>query len=233
MGGINKFEVKKHLKALKQIKTWQLIIILFLLLFISATLLRFDHIKMTDLKAEVVAADESGDKEEITKALDNLKNFTFTHTVINIIEKNGKQYVTFGTGPVYLEHEYEREATAALKAAEEKAATDENPNGNVFAKAMDVCKPQAIANGWAWNSQGYLDCMTGEINKYPTTDRIEDTYVASLPSTALFRYDFASPIWTPSLSGFVNILCIILIVVILTKILIWCVLRLALFFLKK
>ena len=233
MGGINKFEVKKHLKALKQIKTWQLIIILFLLLFISATLLRFDHIKMTDLKAEVVAADESGDKEEITKALDDLKNFTFTHTVINIIEKNGKQYVTFGTGPVYLEHEYEREATAALKAAEEKAATDENPNGNVFAKAMDVCKPQAIANGWAWNSQGYLDCMTGEINKYPTTDRIEDTYVASLPSTALFRYDFASPIWTPSLSGFVNILCIILIVVILTKILIWCVLRLALFFLKK
>ena len=233
MGGINKFEVKKHLKALKQIKTWQLIIILFLLLFISATLLRFDHIKMTDLKAEVAVADESGDKEEIAKSLDNLKNFTFTHTVINIIEKNGKQYVTFGTGPVYLEHEYEREATAALKAAEEKAATDENPNGNVFAKAMDVCKPQAIANGWAWNSQGYLDCMTGEINKYPTTDRIEDTYVASLPSTALFRYDFASPIWTLSLSGFVNILCIILIVVILTKILIWCVLRLALFFLKK
>lgn len=233
MGGINKFEVKKHLRALRQVKTWQLMLILLLLLFISATLLRFDHIKMTDLKAEVAVADESGDAEAISTALNNLKEFTFSHTIINVVEKNGKQYVTFGTGPIYLQHEYERAATAALKEAEEKAATDGNPNGNVFAKAMDVCKPQAIANGWAWNSQGYLDCMTGEINKYPTTDRIEDTYVASLPSTALFRYDFASPIWTPTLSGFVSVLCIILIVVILTKVLIWCVLRLALFFLKK
>lgn len=233
MGGMNKFDIKKRLRALRHIKTWQLLLILLLLLFISATLLRFNHIKMTELKADVMAADETGNDEEISAALEKLKDYTFTHTVINIIEKNGKQYVTFGTGPIYLEHQYERQATAALSAAEEQAAGDENPNGNVFAKAMDVCKPIAIANGWAWNSQGYLDCMTGEINKYPATERIEDTYVASLPSTALYRFDFASPIWTPSLSGFVNILCLILAVVIFTKIIIWCILRLTLIFLKK
>lgn len=233
MGGIKKIDIKKHLKGLRQVKTWQLALILLPLLFISATLLRFDHIKMTDLKAEVTEADESGDDDAIAEALKNLKEFTFSHTVINIIEKNGEQYVTFGTGPIYLEHQYQRKASEALVAAEAQAGNDDNPNGNVFAKAMDVCKPLAIQNGWTWNSQGYLDCMTGEINKYPTSDRIEDTYAASLPSTALFRYDFASPAWTPTLSGLVMLLCVVLIVVIFIRILIWCVLRLALIFLKN
>ena len=235
MGGIKKFELKNSLKSIGKIKTWQLLLILILLLFIEATLLRFDHIKMTELRAEVAAADadESGNDQAISDALQKLRDFTLTHTVINVVEKNGQSLVTFGTGPIYLEHQYQRKASEALAAAEAKASTDENPNGNVFAKAMEVCKPLAIQYGWAWNSQGYLDCMTGEIAKYPTSERIEDNFVASLPSTALFRYDFASPIWTPTLSGFVAILCLILIVVILIKFFIWCVLRLALIFIKK
>jgi len=233
MSGLNKYEIKKSLKSLRQVKTWQLLIILVLLLFIYATLLRFDHIKMTDLKAAVTTADESGSDEEIATALSNLRDFAINHTVINITERNGTSNVTFGTGPIYLEHQYERKASEALAAAEQQASTDENPNGNVFAKAMEVCKPLAIQNGWAWNSQGYLDCMTGEIAKYPTTETIEDSFMASLPSTALFRYDFASPIWTPTLSGLIAIICLILIFVIMIRAFLWCVLHLALIFIKK
>ena len=62
------------------------------------------------------------------------------------------------------------------------------------------------------------------------TNNLEDTFVASLPSTALFRYDFASPIWTPTLSGFVMIICLLLSVVIFIRFLIWLVLRLSLLF---
>lgn len=233
MGGVKKFELRKYLKKPGRLKTWQLILILIPLLFIYATLLRFDHLKMMDYKAAVTAADESEDDEAIANALGDLKKFTNAHTVINIIEKNGESHVTFGTGPVYLEHQYTRKAAEALAAAEAAASTDENPNGNVFALAMDVCKPLAIQNGWAWNSQGYLDCMTGEIAKYPTTEAIEDSFVASLPSTALFRYEFASPAWTFTLSGVVAIICLILICIIFVRFLIWCVLRLALIFLKN
>lgn len=195
--------------------------------------MRFDHIHMTDLRKEVLVADESGDDEVIYDSLQKLKQFVFSHTVINVVEKNGVQNVSFGSGPIYLEHQYQRKASEALATAEAQAGTDENPNGNVFAAAMAVCKPLAIQNGWAWNSQGYLDCMTGEIAKYPTTDTIQDTFVASIPSTALFRYDFSSPIWTPTLSGFVMFLCVIVITAIILKVLIWCVLRLALVFLKN
>lgn len=233
MGGIKKNDIKVALRRLAKIKTWQLLIIFVLLLFIEATLLRFDHIEMTNLKADVTAADESGDDAAISEALAKLRNYARTHTIVNVIEKNGESYVTFGTGPVYLEKQYNRKASEALAAAEENAGTDENPNGNVFAKAMDVCKPLAIANGWAWNSQGYLDCMTGEINKYPASERIEDTYVASLPSTALFRYDFASPIWTPTFSGFIGIICLALGAILIIRFFSWAFLRLALVFIKN
>ncbi|MBQ3271069.1 hypothetical protein IJH10_00480 [Candidatus Saccharibacteria bacterium] len=233
MGGIKKKDLKTALRKLSKIKSWQLLIIFVLLLFIEATLLRFDHIEMTNLKADVTAADEAGDDNAINEALTKLQAFARTHTIVNVVEKNGESYVTFGTGPVYLEKQYTRKATEALAAAEAQAGTDANPNGNVFAKAMDVCKPLAIIYGWAWNSQGYLDCMTGEIAKYPTSERIEDTYVASLPSTALFRYDFASPIWTPTLSGFVAIICLILAAILIIRFFSWAFLRLALVFIKN
>ena len=233
MGGIKKKDVKLVLRKLAKVKTWQLLIIFVLLLFIEATLLRFDHIEMTNLKADVTAADESGDDAAINEALNKLQNFARTHTIVNVIERNGESFITFGTGPIYLEQQYNRKASEALAAAEAKAGTDENPNGNVFAKAMDVCKPIAIANGWVWNSPGYIECMTGEINKYPASEKIEDTYIATLPSTALFRYDFASPIWTPTPSGFISVICIILAAVLIIRFFSWAFLHLALVFIKN
>ncbi len=233
MGGIKKKDIKLALRKITQVKTWQLLIIFVLLLFIEATLLRFDHIEMTNLKSAVGVADESDDDAAISEALAKLQAFARTHTIINIVEKNGESRVTFGTGPVYLEHQYNRKASEALAAAEAQAGTDENPNGNIFAKAMEVCKPIAIANGWAWNSPGYIECMTGEINKYPAAERIEDTFVATLPSTALFRYDFASPIWTPTPSGLISIICIILAAVLIIRFFSWAFLHLALVFIKN
>ncbi len=233
MGGMKKNHIKQTLKNLRRVKTWQLLLILVLMLFIEATIMRFDHINMTDLKKEVIAADEAGNDEEIASAVQRLKTFVFSHTVINIVERNGTQEISFGTGPIYLEHQYQRKASEAIAVAEAQAGTDENPNGNVFAAAMNVCKPSAIRYGWAWNSPEYLDCMTGEIAKYPASESLQDTFVATLPSTALFRYDFSSPIWTPTLSGFMSIICIIMIFIILAKFIIWCFFRLALVFLKK
>lgn len=233
MGGIKRKNLKVALRKMRTVKTWQLLIILILSLFIEATLLRFNHIHMTDLKAEVTAADESGDEEAIKDALNNLKDYVNSHTVINVVEKNGISSVTFGSGPVYLEQEYNRKASAALAEAEEHAATDENPNGNVFAKAMAVCQPLAQQNGWSWNTPEYINCYTSEIAKYPTTDKIEDTYAAALPSTSLFRYDYASPVWTFSPAGIIGIICIILAIIILIRFIIWLLLKIALIFIKN
>ena len=58
MGGFIKKEHQEEKRRLsqlfKQIKTWQLLLALIPLLFLTATLLRFDHLKMLDLKNKVL-----------------------------------------------------------------------------------------------------------------------------------------------------------------------------------
>ena len=225
-------KIKERVRERKRIKIkgWMLILVLVPLLFIDATLLRNNHIKMTELRDAVMAADEANDDTVIAENLVKLKEFVFSNTVINIVEENGTQKITFGTGPFYLEHQYLRAATLALQEAEAKLSGDENPNGNVYGMAGETCKALAISNGWTWDDANFINCMVTEINKYPAAADIQDTIIAALPSTELFRHNYASPIWTPSLLGWLVILTIIIIVVIFIKILIWIVLRLSLLF---
>lgn len=213
-----------------KVKTWKLLLILLPLLFVDATLLRIDHIKMTELRDAVLEADKNENDEEIAQSLEKLKDFVFSNIVINIVDDNGAQKVTFGTGPFYLEHQYIRAANKALEEAEKKMTADENPNGNIYQMASEVCRPQAIANGWNWNDPNYINCMVGEIQKYPSADEINDTIAASLPSTELYRKNYASPIWAPTLTGFMLLITLIIIVVIFIRGIVWVFLRLSLLF---
>ena len=213
-----------------KIKTWWLLLLLVPLLFVDATLLRINHIRMTELRDAVLAADEAEDDEEIARTLEELKKFVFSNIVVNVVDDNGAQRIVFGTGPFYLEHQYIRAANAALEKAENEFASDTNPNGNIYAAASAVCQPQAIATGWTWSDSNYINCMMTEIQKYPSADELQDQVVASLPSTELYRKNYASPVWTPSLAGFLLLLTLLIIVVIFIRIIIWVVLRLSLLF---
>lgn len=214
----------------EKLKTWVLLLILVPLLFIDATLLRLNHVKMTELRDAVMAADEANDDAAIADSLVALKEFVFSHIVINVVEDNGEQVVSFGTGPFYLEHQYVRAATAALNDAEARLSGDSNPNGNIYGMAGDTCKALALANGWTWDNPNFINCMITEINKYPSASEIQDTIIASLPSTELFRHNYASPVWAPSILGFLLLITGIVIVVIFIRFLVWLVLRLSLLF---
>ena len=211
-----------------KLKTWWLLVLLVPLFFIDATLLRLDHIRMTELRDAVLAADEAEDDAAVSENLEKLKDFVFNNMVINVVDDNGEQRIIFGTGPFYLEHTYIRAANAALQEAEKNMANDGNPNGNVYQMASDVCRPQAIANGWSWNDAGYINCMMGEIQKYPSADELQSTIVASLPSTELYRKNYASPVWAPTFSGFMILITLVIIVVIFIRGIWWVILRLSL-----
>lgn len=225
-------KVKRKVSELRRvkIKNWMLVVALIPLLFIDATLLRNDHIRMTELRDAALSADAADDDAAIEEALTNLKEFVFSNIVVNVREGNGEQRVTFGTGPFYMEHQYLRAATAALEEAERTMASDENPNGNIYGMAGETCKALALQNGWTWDDANFINCMVSEIEKYPSSAELQDKIVAALPSTELFRHNYASPVWAPSLAGWLILLTLVIVVVIVVKIIIWVVLRLSLLF---
>lgn len=233
MGGKVSHKLKDALRKFKTVRTWQLALILIPLIFVTATLLRLDHLKMSDLRSAVLEADAADNDAAIDSGLRALQDFVFSHIVINVVENNGVQSIVFGTGPFYLEHQYLRAANAAIEASESELANDANPNGNIYAAAQSVCRPLAIANNWAWNSPGYLECWTTELAKYPTTDSLDTELTANVPSTELYRHNYASPIWAPSFAGWAVLLCVIIFVIVVTRIVIWGVLQLAFFFSKE
>ena len=211
------------------------------LLFIDATLLRMDHIRMTELRDGVIEVDgkitdETTDEEmagiieELGDALAELKEFVFSHIVINETEENGIKRIFFGTGDIPLKNQYRWSALKAWHEAEEMMADDSNPYGNIYGLAGEYCRPLAIANGWTWSSQEYIDCMTGEIAKYPASENLVDEITASLPSPDLYYRNYASPVWAPTLTGWVLLLTLIIIVVILIRAVWWVILRLSLLF---
>lgn len=233
-------KVRSERKWKIKVKTWMLLLILAPLLFVDATLLRLDHIRMTELRDAVLEADaaipEEGEdsanaEEKLREALVALKEFTLTHIVVNVVEENGISKVMFGTGPFYLEHQYIRAANRALEEAEKKLTGDGNPYGNIYGEAGEICRPLAIQNGWTWDDANFINCMLGEIQKYPSANEIQDTIVAALPSTELYRKNYASPVWAPTPAGFLILVTLVIIVVIFIRILVWIVLRLALIFL--
>ena len=237
MGGVSKKKrSKKALSRIFHVSTWKLILVLILLVFLGATFLRFDHIKMSELRAAVLAADKKEDNAQILSSLNELRSFTLKHIIFNILEENGRQTIIFGTGPFYLENLYIHDAKEAIAKQqaeiEKEGVTDLNPNGNIFAKVANICDGRARTYGWPYYDKRYLDCYTTELAKYPSSSSLTTELEAVLPNTEDYRYDIASPIWYPCLSGVVILIAVILAIWIICRIIFWIISTIALFILN-
>lgn len=195
---MNKKQIRTTLKKISMLKTWQLIILLILVLFIAATALRLNNVGMDQRREGVYSADEAGDEDIIHQRLLSLREYSSSHMNAN-------------TGAFVLKNQYDRDSQRALADAQNKSEESESPNGNIYKKAAEVCDPQ-----FSGYSQAYMQCFMNELNKYPESGAVSDSVV--LPTAELYQYDFASPIWTPDIAGWTVLLAIIISVVIITKI---------------
>ena len=190
----DKRQVRKSIKDLQRIKTWQLFVLLILAGFISATLLRLNNIGMVERRAAVMAADKVGNQEITIQRLYDLQHYVSAHMNTDL-----------GKG-VYLEAGYQRDSQAALTAA----SGDQNPNGNIYKKAQEVCAPR-----FSGYSTAYLQCTTGELAKYPAASSL--TEAVHLPSASSYLHAFASPFWSPDFAGWSVVLCGVLALMILAR----------------
>lgn len=200
----DKRQVKKSIRRLQRIKTWQLLVVFLLVGFIAATFLRLNNIGMIQRRDAVLTADKAGDTTDMTNRLYDLQQYTASH-------------MNADTGVFYLEQQYRRDVQKIVDAAKNVG----NPNGNINAKADAICKPQYTA----W-SPAYVQCFADELAKFPPSpDPVQNV---TLPSTDLYRQNVASPLWSADFAGWSVLVCVAIIIIIAVHLMSLGVLRLLL-----
>lgn len=174
----DKRQLKRNIKQLQRVKTWQLFLLLLLTIFIAATFLRLNNIGMIQRRDAVLAADK-GDNMQVTQSrLYDLQRYVSSHMNTNM-------------GSIYLEGQYERDSQKVVA----NAGGNESPNGNVNVQADAACKPR-----FSGYSQAYLQCFVDELEKFAPGQSLAST--VNLPKVDNYRHSFASPIWSPDFAGF-------------------------------
>jgi len=191
---VDKRKVRRSIKDLQRVKTWQLIILLILALFVAATFLRLNNIGMNDRRAAVIVADQTGEEETTITRLYDLQQYVSSHMNTDL-----------GRG-VYLESSYNR----ALQAWQANQFGDRNPNGNIYQLAQEICAPQFTSF-----SAAYLQCTTNELAKFPAA--ADPTNGAGKPRQETYIYSFSSPLWSPDFAGWSVLICLVISMVIVAR----------------
>lgn len=194
-------KISHSIKQIQAVKTWQLLIILILISFLAATFLRINNTGMIARRDAVITADKSGDASAIETRLYELQVYSSSH-------------MNADTSVFYLQEQYNRDVKKAVDASSSQSSVSADAN----AKAEAVCHPQY--HGW---STAYMNCFLGELAKYPSPDKLPEP---QLPSASLYRYSFASPIWSPDFAGWTVAAGIIVIIIIVARLIGLVILRL-------
>lgn len=194
----NKRQVRRSIKQLQRVKTWQLFVLLLLVGFVAATFLRLNNIGMVQRRTAVIDADKAGDPAAIKNRLFDLQRYV-------------SQHMNTDMGTIYLENQYKRDVETANK----NASSENNPNGNIYKKANDVCAPKYSHLGFY--SLAYQNCYLEELAKYPAATEL--TSSLKLPKADTYRHSFAAPLWSADFAGFSVLACLFIILLILARLL--------------
>jgi len=190
---VDKRQVQRRIWQIQRVQTWQLVILLILAVFVSATFLRLNNVGMVKIRAAVLTADSAGDNAKTQSRLYDLQRYVSAHMNTDL-----------GKG-VFLEATYNRDYGKLLAAA----SSDSNSNGNIYKKAQEVCAPK-----FSNYSAAYVQCSLNEINKYPASGSL--TSSVSLSPNA-YIHAFASPLWSPDFAGWSVLVSIAILIMIITR----------------
>lgn len=169
--------VKRNIKQLERVKTWQLLILLLLVGFISATLLRLNNIGMIERRTAVLNADKAGNTDDIARRLYDLQRYVSSHMNTDM-----------GRG-IYLQEQYNKDRQQAM----DQAAGGTAANVNIYKTITDACR--ALYSAWT----PYFQCVQDRLNaSTPADDPVKK---ATLPQPETYRHVFVSPVWSPDFAG--------------------------------
>ena len=199
-----KRQIRRNLRQLQRVKTWQLVVLLLLVCVLAATFLRLNNVGMAERRAAVLVADETGDIEAIKARLFELQRYVTSHMNADM-------------DWIYLEQQYKRDSQKLIDAA----STSSSTHGNIHKKAQESCAPR-----FSGYSQAYLQCTMDFLNRYAPADTPEAN--VQLPKPDAYRHSFASPIWSPDFAGWTVLVALVIAFMIVARLVGLVVLRLLL-----
>lgn len=192
----SRFSARAWLRWLKKAKTWQLLIVLVLFAFITATFLRLNNIGMIELRKAVLVSDAQTDANYTRNKLIEVQHYVSMHMNTDM-----------GKG-IVLEKTYQRDYGAAIA----KAANAHNLSSDIYQQASIDCRAK-FQGGVASFRNDYVTCVQNKVSGLSPAQQQR----ASLPNPATYRYNFASPLISLDFAGIFVILTIILTTFILLR----------------
>ena len=212
---IDKKKTKFRIKRLSQIKTWQLVILLIMSGFISATFLRLNNVGMVERRESVENADKAGDIVNLQQRLYDLQRYVSTH-------------MNADPGKIALDHTYKQMYDRKLKEFEEEIKNQSN--NDTVSKVRAVCDARAQQGGYGrFTTQAdprYVSCINEEWEKYPAAKVANLQFEA--PSTEPYYHTFVSPIWSADYAGWSLLVTIFIAMIIIMRLVVLGMLKLML-----
>ena len=165
---------------IKPVRTWYFFAAFLLAATICVLSLRQNYATMVDLREDVFAADQSG--TDVEKALQNLRAHVNGH--MNTSLSGGAEGIY---PPIHLKGTYDR----LVSAEQERVNT---VNSKVYTDAQAHCErlhPGSFSGG------PRVPCIEQYVKEHGTTAQ-------AIPD-ALYKFDFASPTWSPDLAGWMMV----------------------------
>ena len=173
---MNKKRLHHLLSTSRKIKLSYIILPLVLTVTVSVFALRDNNLTMVRLRQAVYQADKNNQNVEAT--LNTLRSYVYSH--MNTGLSSGDNVYP----PIQLKYTYQR-------LEEAQAATVKSDNANVYTDAENYCQAQ-IPTGFSGRVR--VPC----VEQYVTTHTAK---MYPIPS-AMYKFDFIDPLWSPDLAGF-------------------------------
>lgn len=165
-------------RVLHKFSVWYFLIAFLLCGSITVLALRQNNLTALKLRDNVLAVDEqNGDVET---ALRELRVYMYSHMNTSLATDGGVY------PPIQLKYRYERLVEAQLK----KTST----SNTVYADAQKYCEANEPESFYG---AGRLTCIQNYIDRQPKNTQPKTTTIPD----SLYKFDFASPRWSPDLAG--------------------------------
>jgi hypothetical protein len=169
---------------IRRIKVLYIVVLLLVSATITVFALRQNNLGMVERRTAVYQADET--RGDVEAALQKLRAYVHTHMNTNLASGDNAVYP-----PIQLKYTYQR-----LKEAEQQRTKD--AGAQTYTAAQEHCEqlyPGSFSGG------PRVPCIEQYITEHKVTEQI-------IPD-ALYKFNFASPTWSPDLAG-ISLLCSLL-----------------------